>query len=61
MPIVQVDMLEGRTEEQKRKIAEGICKALMEEGGAKKEAITITFRELTKENIAKGDKLLKDL
>lgn len=61
MPIVKVELLEGRTEDQKRKIAEGICKALVEEGGAKKEAVTITFHDLTTGDIAKGDKLLKDL
>ena len=61
MPIVRIDLLEGRTEEQKRKIVEGICKVLMEEGNAKKDAITITFHELTTDNLGKGDKLFKDL
>lgn len=61
VPVVNVNLLEGRTEEQKRKIVEGFCKVLMEEAGAKKESITVLINDYSKENIGKGDKLMKDL
>jgi 4-oxalocrotonate tautomerase family enzyme len=35
MPMVQITMLQGRTAEQKRKIAKRITDALVEEGGAR--------------------------
>ncbi len=35
MPHVQVTLLEGRTPEQKRKVAEGITRILVEEAGAR--------------------------
>ncbi len=33
MPHVQITLLEGRTPEQKRKVAEGITRVLVEEAG----------------------------
>ena len=37
MPMVQVTMLQGRTADQKRKIAKRITDALVEEAGARRE------------------------
>ena len=37
MPMVQITMLQGRTADQKRKIAKRITDALVEEAGARRE------------------------
>ena len=39
MPLIQVTMLQGRTADQKRKIAKRITDAMVEEAGASREAI----------------------
>ena len=41
MPMVQVTLLEGRTADQKRKVAKRITDALVEEAGARREAIVL--------------------
>ena len=43
MPLVQVTMLTGRTADQKRKMAQRITDTMVEEAGAKREAIVVTF------------------
>jgi len=60
MPLVQVTMLQGRTADQKRKIAKRITDAMVEEGSAKREAIVVTFVELSKESYASGGVLMAD-
>jgi 4-oxalocrotonate tautomerase len=60
MPLVQITMLQGRTAEQKRKIAKRITDAMVEEAGAKREAIVVTFVELSKESYASGGVLMAD-
>lgn len=60
MPLVQVTMLQGRTADQKRKIAKRITDAMAEEAGAKREAIVVTFVELSKESYASGGVLMAD-
>jgi 4-oxalocrotonate tautomerase len=37
MPLIQVTMLQGRTVEQKRKLAQRITDAMVEEAGARRE------------------------
>jgi len=60
MPMVQITMLQGRTAEQKRKIAKRVTDALVEEAGARREAITIVFCEVSKESYASGGELMVD-
>ena len=60
MPLVQVTMLTGRTADQKRKLAQRITDALVEEAGARREAIVVTFVELSKESYASGGVLMAD-
>lgn len=60
MPLVQVTMLQGRTVEQKRKLAKRITDAMVEEAGARREAIVVTFVEVTKESYASGGVLMLD-
>ncbi len=60
MPLIQVTMLEGRTADQKRKLARLITDAMVEEAGARREAIVVTFHELSKESYASGGVLMAD-
>ena len=60
MPLVQVTMLQGRTADQKRKIASRITDAMVKEAGAKREAIVVTFIEVSKESYASGGVLMVD-
>jgi 4-oxalocrotonate tautomerase len=60
MPVVQIILLKGRSIEQKRKVEARVTDALVEDAGAKREAITVTFVEVTKEDYASGGTLLAD-
>ena len=60
MPLVQVTMLQGRTLDQKRKIASRITDAMVEEAGARREAIVVAFVEVSKESYASGGVLMAD-
>ena len=60
MPMVQITMLQGRTAEQKRKIAKRVTDALVEEAGARREGIIIAFHEVSKESYASGGALMID-
>jgi 4-oxalocrotonate tautomerase len=53
-------MLEGRTADQKRKIAKRITDALVEEAGARHEGIIVAFHEVSKESYASGGELMVD-
>jgi 4-oxalocrotonate tautomerase len=53
-------MLQGRTVDQKRKIAQRISDAMVEEAGARREAIVVTFLEVSKESYASGGELMAD-
>jgi 4-oxalocrotonate tautomerase len=53
-------MLEGRTADQKRKIAKRITDALVEEAGARREGIIVAFHEVPKESYASGGELMAD-
>jgi 4-oxalocrotonate tautomerase len=60
MPMVQITLLEGRTADQKRKIARRITDVLAEEAGTRREAIVIAFHEASKESYASGAELIID-
>lgn len=60
MPLVQITMLTGRTADQKRKIAKRVTEALVEEAGARREAIIVAFHEVSKESYASGGELMSD-
>ncbi|WP_080146978.1 2-hydroxymuconate tautomerase [Marinilactibacillus piezotolerans] len=56
MPIVHVDMIKGRTNEQKKGLVEDIVKAVETHTGASKDAITVIINDIEKSNIAtKGE------
>ena len=60
MPVIQITLLKGRTIEQKRKVAQRVTDAIVEEAGAKREAVTVTFVEVSREDYASGGTLLAD-
>ncbi len=60
MPLVQVTMLAGRTTEQKRKLAQRLTDAMVEEAGARREAVVVAFHEVSRESYASGGVLMAD-
>ena len=60
MPLVQITMLTGRTADQKRKLAQRITDAMVEEAGARREAIVVAFHEVSTESYASGGVLIAD-
>jgi len=60
MPLVQVTMLQGRTADQKRKIAQRITDTMVEEAGARRDAVVVAFLEVPKESYASGGVLMAD-
>jgi 4-oxalocrotonate tautomerase len=54
MPPVQITLLQGRTADQKRQLAKRITDALVEEAGARREAIIVAFHEVSRESYASG-------
>lgn len=60
MPIITIQMSEGKTIEQKRTVAAEITQTVSGAFGVEPSAITILFQELPRENIAKSGKLLSD-
>jgi 4-oxalocrotonate tautomerase len=60
MPMVQITILQGRTAEQKRKVAKRITDVLVEELGAKPDALVIAFNEVSRESYSVGGVLLAD-
>jgi len=60
MPIVQIDMLEGRSIEQKRALVKKVTEAISETANCPADAVTIILREMPKEHLAKSGKLRSD-
>jgi len=60
MPILQVEILKGRTVEQKREMVEKVTDAITETLNCPKEAVRIIIREMEWENFAKAGVLKVD-
>jgi 4-oxalocrotonate tautomerase len=60
MPFVTIDIWEGRTVEQKRKLARAITSAVAEAIGCPEEAVEIVIRDVPKFNWSTGGKLACD-
>lgn len=60
MPIIQIELLEGRTIDQKRALVERVTQAVCETVNAPAEAVSIIIREMKRENYAKAGKLAAD-
>lgn len=61
MPIVTVQFFEGRTIEQKRKIAAALTDVLAETAGCSKDSIEVLFQDVAKSDWAKGGTLFSDM
>ena len=60
MPHLQITRVEGRTPEQKRKIAERVTAVLIEDGKAKRENTHVSFHDVPATNYAEAGVLLVD-
>jgi 4-oxalocrotonate tautomerase len=60
MPSVQITWVAGRSAEQKRKIAERVTQALVEDGKAKLENIHVTFHDLPATDYAEAGVMVAD-
>jgi 4-oxalocrotonate tautomerase len=60
MPHVQITMLEGRTTEQRRKIAKRITEVMVEEANATADAVSISFVQVPKDCYARNGILMLD-
>lgn len=60
MPIVRVEMFEGRTHAQKQELARAITEAVVNIAQTTPEATIIVFQDVARENWAVGGKLESD-
>jgi 4-oxalocrotonate tautomerase len=60
MPVVTVELWEGRTVEQKRALCRAITDAMVEHAGARPDALHVVIHEVPKENWALGGVLGPD-
>jgi 4-oxalocrotonate tautomerase len=61
MPLITVELFEGRSVEQKRKIVEGLTKTMCEITGGKASAVQVMIRDVPKSNWGFGGELCSDL
>jgi 4-oxalocrotonate tautomerase len=54
MPVVTVEMWEGRSVDQKRKLVGAITQAMIEHAGARPEALHVILHEISRENWARA-------
>lgn len=57
MPIVDITLFEGRTDDQKTEIARAISRALIEIGKARPDSVHVIFRDLERANWKKSAEL----
>ena len=60
MPHIQITWGEGRTHDQKRKIAERVTQVFIEEAKSKRENIHVAFHDLPETNYANAGVLVAD-
>jgi len=61
MPVVQVNIKEGRTLDQKREIAARMTDVLVEVCDASRERVHIIINEVEEDNWGRGGQLLSDI
>lgn len=54
MPIVHIELLEGRTQEQKDHLVKDVTEAIVKNTGAQRENVHIVIRDMEKGNYAVG-------
>ncbi|MCH7895537.1 MAG: 4-oxalocrotonate tautomerase [candidate division NC10 bacterium] len=60
MPVVHIQMIEGRSVEQKRQLAEAITRALVDIAKTAPEAVNIVIDDYPRTNWAKAGKLMSE-
>ena len=60
MPHIQITLLEGRTPDQKRRIAERVTETMVEEAGTQHEGVSISFIEVPPTDFARAGVLAVD-
>ena len=60
MPIVQIDLVEGRSVDQKRALVKKVTEAICETANCPADAVTIVLREAPKQHISKAGVLMSD-
>ncbi len=60
MPIITIELLEGRSIEQKREIAKKVTEAIVETVKVKPDTVQIIFHDMKKENYAIAGNLYSD-
>jgi len=60
MPIVQIQMLEGRTEGEKKMLMERVCDAVSETLNVNKDMVRIIITEVPKRNWSVGGRPLSE-
>jgi 4-oxalocrotonate tautomerase len=60
MPHITVELIEGRTIEQKRKLVEGITQVVVDSLKVPPEAVAISLQDKKREDLAKAGKLYSD-
>ena len=54
MPTIRVDMMEGRTPEQKTALVKALTQAVVESLGSKPESVDVLLYDIKRENWATG-------
>jgi 4-oxalocrotonate tautomerase len=60
MPYVKIELLEGRTREQKAAVAKAVTEALVTHANSKADAVDIVFVDVRREDWASGGRLLSE-
>jgi len=60
MPLIRIDMFEGRTTDQKRACAEAVTKAWVDTCGGTPASVTIIFGDVAKSDWATAGRLASD-
>lgn len=60
MPLIQITLLEGRTTEQKRRMAERITDVVEQEAKTPRDGIIVTFVDVPFDSYSRGGVLMKD-
>lgn len=60
MPVIRIEMFEGRTTDQKRACAEAVTKAWVDTCGGTPSAVTVIFTDVAKSDWATAGRLASD-
>ena len=60
MPVIRIEMFEGRTVDQKRACAAAVTKAFIDTCGGKPASVTIIFADVAKSDWAASGRLASD-